>query len=332
MIECKQSGTARPGSVLFAAFAIPLVFIVSACAQQKPPPANQALSKPAKVESVPAAPVVAAAAPRVNAQRAMQYLREIVAFGPRPVGSAGHRKLQAYLRSHLKADNLEEDTFTAQTPEGPMAMTNFIAKFPGAKDGLIVIAGHYDTYKPVRNFVGANDAGSSTALLLELANHLRGKKRAGYSVWLVFLDGEEAVRQWSPVDSLYGSRHLAQKWQNDGAAQKIKAFLLIDMIGDADLSIDRDQNSTTWLVQLIYEAAARLGYQSYFFRRTLAIEDDHMPFLALGIPAIDLIDFEYGYGNAVWHTPEDTLDKISPKSMAIVGNVLLQAVAMLDAR
>ena len=261
----------------------------------------------------------------------MQYVREIVAFGPRPAGSPAHQKLENYLRSHLRVDNLEEDAFAASTPNGPVAMRNFIAKFPGSRDGIIVVAGHYDT-KPLPNFVGANDGGSSTGLPLELTNELRGPKRDGYSVWVVFLDGEEAFKEWSPTDSVYGSRHLAEKWQKDGTAKKIKAFLLVDMVGDADLNIERDPNSTPWLEDLVLSAATRLGYQSHFFGRTAAMEDDHLPFAKIGVPVADLIDFDYGYNNVFWHTPQDTLDKLSANSLEIVGGVVLESIRSLDQR
>jgi Zn-dependent M28 family amino/carboxypeptidase len=273
-------------------------------------------------------------APRVNAARAMQYTREVTAFGPRPIGSAHHKKLEEYILAHLKGDEVESDSFTADTVEGKFPVRNLIAKYPGTKDGIIVIAGHYDTNYPLRNtkYVGANDGGSSTAILLELANQLRGKKREGYSVWLVWTDGEEAVRTWTATDSLYGTRHLAQKWQADGTIRKIKAFLLADMIGDADLNIDQDENSTQWLEELVYQAATRLGVQSHFFERRIAVEDDHLPFVKLGVPSADLIDLEYGYGNVFHHSPQDTLDKLSPKSLQIVGDVILQTVWMLDAK
>jgi len=268
----------------------------------------------------------------VNSARAMQYVKEIVAFGPRPIGSANHKKLEQYIISHLKGDHVEDDSFTADTPEGKFPVRNIIAKFPGKKDGVIVIAGHYDTNYPLRNtgYVGANDGGSSTAILLEIANQLRGRKGHGYSVWLLWTDGEEAVKQWSDTDSLYGVRHLAEKWQNDGTLKKIKAFLLADMIGDADLNIEREQNSTPWLEDLVLQAATRLGYQSHFYARTLAIDDDHLPFVRRGVPCADLIDLDYGYGNVFHHTPQDTVDKLSPKSLEIVGNVILQTVWMLD--
>ena len=271
--------------------------------------------------------------PAIDSARAFQYVKEIVAFGPRPLGSANHKKVEDFLLAHLKGDEVENDLFTADTPEGKFPVHNVVAKFPGSKDGIIVIASHYDTNYPFRNtsYVGANDGASSSALLLEFANQLRGKQRNGYSVWLVWDDAEEAMKTWTDADSLYGIRHLAEKWQADGTLKKIKVFLLADMIGDADLNIDRDTNSTPWVEDLVYEAATRLGYQSHFFARTVpGMEDDHMPFVKRGVPAADIIDFDYGYDNVFWHTTQDTVDKLSPKSLEIVGDTMLEAVGILD--
>src|SRR3954469_2903749 len=270
--------------------------------------------------------------PKVNAARAMQYTREVTAIGPRPIGSAGHKKVEAYIREHLKGDNVEEDVFTAETPAGKFEMRNFIAKYPGTKDGIIVVSGHYDTNYPLKHYVGANDGGSSTALLLELANQFRGKKLDGYSVWLVWFDGEEAVQDWTATDSLYGSRHLAQKWRQAGMLTKIKAFLLLDMIGDADLNVDRETNSTSWLQEMVYQAASKLGHQSYFYGRSLPIEDDHIPFVQMGVPSVDLIDMNYGPGDSYHHTPKDTIDKVSAKSLGIVGDVVLGTVQLVNAK
>lgn len=324
-----------------AAFAAALVIAMSlcACSQQKtsaasPDNANLQtssgpLSAPAKAANVSYGPL-----PHLDGVRALQYTKDVVAFGPRYVSSPGHKKVEEYLRAKLKGDNLEEDRFTATTPDGRFPMTNYIAKFPGTKDGLIVLTGHYDTIYNRKDFVGANDGGSSTGILLALADQLRSQmkngKREGYSVLLVWFDGEEAFRHWTDTDSTYGSRHLAEKWNQDGTAKKIKAFLLADMIGDADLNIERDMNSAPWLEDLIYQSATALGYQSHFFRREAAMEDDHVPFAKIGVPVADLIDFDYGYENAFWHTKEDTLDKLSPKSFEIVGNVMLLTVRMVD--
>jgi glutaminyl-peptide cyclotransferase len=270
----------------------------------------------------------------VNAARTMQYVKEIVAFGPRPVGSANHKKVEQYILSHLKGDTVEDDAFVAATPAGKLPVRNIIAKFPGTRDGIIVIASHYDTNYSLRDtsYVGANDGAATTAILLELANQLRGAKRSGYSVWLFFTDGEEAIKNWTDSDSIYGSRHLAEKWEKDGTLKKIKAFLLADMIGDADLNVDRDANSTRWLEDLVLQAATSLGYQSHFFARTIATGDDHTPFVQRGVPCADLIDFDYGYDNVFWHTPQDTVDKLSPKSLEIAGNVILETVRLVDSR
>ena len=292
--------------------------------------------------TTPSYPQDNAPLPSIDGDRAMKYVREIVAFGPRPIGSANHKKVENYILAHLKGDEVEQDFFTADTPEGKLPVHNILAKFPGAKDGIIVIASHYDTNYPLRNtsFVGANDGGSSSGLLLEFANQLRGKKNDGYTIWLVWDDAEEAIKPDGTTgiprempfekDSLYGITHLADKWQADGTLKKIKAFLLADMVGDADLNIEHDANSTPWLEDVVYEAATRLGYQSHFFARTMEVDDDHIPFVKRGVPSADFIDFNYGYNDVFWHTTQDTIDKLSPKSLEIVGSTMLETIRILD--
>jgi len=314
------------------------VLVSLACERTKD--AVQIQPEPAPAASAPSAPLNlppdSGPPPAFDGERAMQYVKEIVKFGPRPLASPSHKKVEDYLDSHLKGDQVEDDTFTAETNIGKFPVHNIIAKFPGSKDGIIVVASHYDTNYPLRNtpYVGANDGGSSSALLLEIANQLRGKPRDGYAVWLVWDDAEEAMKPDTEVDfmkdSLYGITHLAEKWQADGTLKKIKAFLLADMVGDADLNIDRDSNSTPWLQSVVFEAATRLGYQSHFFNRTLGMEDDHLPFVKRGVPCVDVIDFLYGYNNVFWHSPQDTADKLSPKSLQIVGSVMLETVRILD--
>lgn len=289
---------------------------------------TSAMARPVSVSTISTS---AAAKPDINGNHVLQYVKEIVAFGPRPPGSQGHAKLEQYIHSKLKGVDVENDTFTAKTPVGDFPMNNIIAKFPGKKDGIIVVAGHYDTVYHLKNFVGANDGGSSTALLLALADQFRGKPLDGYSVWLVWTDGEEAFVKWTDTDSVYGTRHLAQKWQ-DGTAKKIKAFILVDMIGDADLDIQQETNSTPWLSELVYQAATNLGYQSHFYQYKTGIEDDHMPLLKIGVPAVDIIDLDYGYNNVFWHTPQDTVDKLSPQSLAISGDVVLETIRLVNAR
>jgi glutaminyl-peptide cyclotransferase len=289
--------------------------------------AAQASSSPTK----PLEPVGPAL--HIDAARAMQYTKEIVAFGPRWDGSKGMEQVYAYLKGKLKADQVEEDVFTAETSIGKVPMRNIIVKFPGTKDGVIVVASHYETNYWLRdtNFVGANDGAATSALLLAMADQLRGKKLEGYSVWLVFLDGEESMtRQWHTNDALWGSRHLAQKWHDNGTSKKVKAFLLADMIGDADLDIYRDQNSTPWLEDVVLQAATRLGYQSHFFAATNTVEDDHIPFARAGMPVADIIDLDYGYNNSYHHTTQDTVDKLSVDSLKISGDVILETIRLVN--
>jgi Zn-dependent M28 family amino/carboxypeptidase len=267
--------------------------------------------------------------------RALEYTRQFVtASGPRWVGSPGHAKAEAFLKKQFAKDQLEEDTFTSNTPAGPQEMHNFIVRFPGKKDGVIVLASHYETNYPLRdiNYVGANDGGSTTGLLIEMANHLRGRTLDGYSVWLVFFDGEEAFQSWSDSDSTYGSRHLAAKWDRDGTLKRIKAFIILDMLGDKDLDIQRDSNSTGWLLDLIQKAASKNGDQSYFFQQQTTDSDDHIPFVKRGVPSADIIDLNYGYQNTFWHTAQDTMDKLSAKSLSIAGNTMLETIRLLNQR
>ena len=323
-----------------ASVLISLTMSAVACSKQEPAsfssaemkPAATALANPAPAATPPVADS-SVPKPNINGNHVMQYVKEVVAIGSRPVGSAGHAKVEPYILSKLKGVDVEQDKFTAQTPVGKFQMNNIVAKFPGRKDGIIVVAGHYDTPHPLpKSYVGANDGGSSTALLLALADQFRDKERDGYSVWLVWTDGEEAFVKWTATDSLYGTKHLAQQWQQDGTARKIKAFILVDMIGDADLDIQKETNSTPWLSDLVYQAATNLGYQSHFYQIQTSIGDDHMPMLKVGIPAVDIIDLDYGYNNVFWHTPQDTVDKLSPQSLAISGNVVLETIRLLDAR
>jgi Zn-dependent M28 family amino/carboxypeptidase len=280
------------------------------------------------------ASLAALAQPHFNGAKALDYAREFVSIGPRWPTSPGHLKAEQFLRAHFQHDQVEEDTFAADTPIGPVAMRNFIVRFPGKKDGIIVLATHYETNYWLKNinFVGANDGGSTVGLLMAIADQLRGKTLDGYSVWLVFFDGEEAIQTWSDSDSTYGSRHLAAKWGRDGTLGKIKAFILADMIGDKDLDIQRETNSTPWLTALVQQAAKKFGDQRYFFQRDEAVEDDHLAFVHRGVPSIDVIDLDYGPKNSYHHTAQDTMDKISAASLTIDGDVFMETIRLIDQR
>jgi Zn-dependent M28 family amino/carboxypeptidase len=295
-------------------------------------------------------PVAAQKAPaqnspaRFNGQAAYNLTRQYIAAAPkRWVGSPGHAKAEAFIKDHFKPEiaqgRFETDRFTASTPAGLLEMRNYIVRYPGKKDGIIVLASHYETNYPLRdiNFVGANDGGSTTALLIEMGNYLRAHPPQGYSVWLVFDDGEEAIQSWSASDSLYGTRHLAAKWSQDGTLKKIKAFLLADMIGDKDLNIDRDANSTPWLLDMLKQAAKNTGHSAYVFKNSTAVEDDHLPFAKRGVPVLDIIDIDYGprtfsMPDGYHHTAEDTLDKISAHSLQIAGDLFLEMIRLINQR
>ncbi len=286
-------------------------------------------------------PASAGAQQHFDGAKAYEYAREFVAIGPRWPTGPGHVKAEEFLRSHFQRahDQLEEDAFTADTPIGPVPMRNFIVRFPGKKNGVILLGTHYETNYPLRyiGFVGANDGAATTGLLMAIGDRLHaetasGKKLEGYSVWLVFFDGEEAINSWSRSDSTYGSRHLAARWGRDGTLGQIKAFLLADMIGDKDLDIQRESNSTGWLVSLVGQAAKKFGYERYFFQREMAVEDDHLPFVERGVPSIDVIDLDYGTNNSYHHTAQDTLDKVSAHSLTIDGDVFMETIRLIDLR
>jgi glutaminyl-peptide cyclotransferase len=265
---------------------------------------------------------------------ALEFTAKAVSFGPRPAGSEANRRLQAYIEGQLKSFGcaVQTDSFTADTPLGPKPMKNIIAKLPGSSGKAMVITGHFDTkLMPTISFVGANDGGSSTGLLLELARVLAKQPRKD-EIDIVWFDGEEAFINWTDTDSVYGSRHLAGKWAADGTLRKVKALINVDMIGDRDLELINEVNSGEELRKLVWSTAAELGYSKQFAHNTQPIADDHIPFIRLGVNAIDLIDFDYGPNHSYWHNGQDTLDKLSPASFDVMGKVLLGVLKKLEAK
>jgi len=270
--------------------------------------------------------------------RAFDDLKHLVSFGPRPPGSDALARSREWIIAQLRKSGaqVEEDSFIGNTPLGNIPMTNLIAKFPGAKSQVVMLAGHYDTMRADGfKFVGANDGGSSASFLLERARVLSWRQNQ-FTYSLVFFDGEEALQQWSAADSLYGSRHLVQKLAARGDLSKIYAMMLVDMIGDAQLDIHRESSSTGWLQDIIFNNARRLGYGKYFLENPLATDDDHIPFVNAGVSAVDLIDFDYGPRNGAhpngsyWHTAMDTPEHCSPLSMTIVGRVVMATLDELE--
>jgi len=265
--------------------------------------------------------------------RAYKHVEQLVAIGPHAAGSEGIHRAQAYIVSQLKSFGCpveEQDFHATSTPIGDVAMKNILVKIPSTNPNILIFSSHYDT-KRVDNFVGADDGGSSTGVLLELARLLCARKNAE-TIWLAFFDGEEDFNlNWSSRDDTYGSRELAASLAVSGNLKHVKAMILVDMVGPTNPIYRRDANSTPWLVELVWTTAARLGYGKVFVNDANAMEDDHIPFVQRGVPSADIIDFE----NSVleyWHTPHDTLDKIDPRTLAITGHVLIESVPELEKR
>ncbi|HUQ95341.1 MAG TPA: M28 family peptidase [Bryobacteraceae bacterium] len=273
-----------------------------------------------------------AAASDFNGARALESTRQAVALGPRPAGSAAIVKLQAMIRTELRGAgwSVTDDAFAAATPVGRVPMRNIIGKLSGSSGRAIVYSGHYDTKAiPGMNFVGANDGGSSTGWLLEMARVLPNLKRKD-DVYVVFFDGEEAFGQWSETNGTYGSRHLAERWRREGTLARIRALFNVDMIGDKQFTVVDELNSSIALRKMVRGVARELGHGSSFPDVASALEDDHLPFVRLGVNAVDLIDFDYGPSHSWWHTEADTMDKLSSRSLQIIGDVLLEVYRRLQ--
>jgi len=265
-----------------------------------------------------------------DGNRAFAHVAKQVSFGPHPSGLPAIVKVQEYLLSELKSYGctVEADAFSTDTPVGRIPMKNIVVKIPGAKPEIILLGTHYDT-KKMDNFVGADDGGSSTAVMLELAR-LLCPQHGRDAVWIAFLDGEEAVQNWSETDGRYGSRQMAARLAASGDLKKIRAFLLADIVGGRTAQFPRESSSTPALIDLVWNTAARLGYSSIFLNESSEAQDDHDSFMKRGVPAVDVIgDFVH---NGYWHTPQDALDKISPKTLAIVGHVFIESIKQLQTK
>lgn len=279
-----------------------------------------------------ASAAVSAQAPGAfDSTKAWEHLRQQVAIGPRPSGSPGNLKNREYITRTLAAIGLKtvEQAWTATTPLGPIKMVNLIATIPGQRTERIIIASHFDTklFREFR-FVGASDGASSTAALLELARVIKARPQLPFTIELLFLDGEEATGEWVGTDNTYGSRHYVEVARKTGTLKSLKAMILLDMIGDRDLNIRRESNSTPWLTDIVWNVARKLGHQRHFIEESMAVEDDHLPFLKAGIPSIDIIDLDY----PAWHTAQDTLDAVSARSLQVVGDVVVAALPEIEQR
>jgi glutaminyl-peptide cyclotransferase len=280
-----------------------------------------------------------------NAQHAYDDTAKVVGFGERWPGSPGHKKTEDLIHQVLQKDGaqIEADDFTAKSPKGPIAVHNIIGKFNVSgdpKQKIFILAGHYDTLFKPAGFVGANDGGSSTAILLAFADALTGQKTK-MQIWLVWTDFEEAVNSFFDANDggLYGSKHLAQKLKANGIVPRVKGFFLLDMIGDKDLSVARETNSARWLQDYIAQAARQLGYTQYFFQYEEGVIDDQQSFIDVGIPSVDVVDAMFGRMGPKFdnmgefhHANTDTMDKVSVHSFEVVGKTILRAVELIDSQ
>ena len=257
-----------------------------------------------------------------SGDKAFYHVQRLVDFGPRPPASVAIKKSRAYIVEVLKSLGwtVTEQAFTDNTPRGEIQFVNVIARFGGNKDAadLFLLCSHYDTktFDTIR-FVGANDGGSSTGLLLEMARVLALQPHLAAKTELVFFDGEEAYENFTESDGLYGSRHFAKQLVQDGTAKHFRGGILFDMVGKRALEITLPPDSPAQIVRDIFTAADALKLRNHFTYFDQDITDDHTPLNAIGIPVVDLIDFHF----PAWHTAEDTIDKLSPESLKIVGSV-----------
>ena len=274
--------------------------------------------------------------PPFDGQRAFAEVAALVMFSPRDAGTIGGREAADHILKKLESFGLEAriDIFTDMTPEGEKTFRNVIGQIRGKNDRWIILGSHFDTMPGIENFQGANDSGSSTGVLLELARMIsEAKIIPEVGILFAFFDGEEGIAHYIPGDGLHGSRRLALQLVESGTEKKVDAMILLDMVGDKNQHFTIPANSPRDLVKEVLNAAHAVGHRDRFsLSRDLIITDDHTPFLEIGIPAIDLIDFKFGSKpglNDYWHTEADNLENISTESLEIIGEITLKLVEKL---
>lgn len=277
----------------------------------------------------------------ITGRDALEQVKKFITISPRDSGTDGARDAAVYLSDRMKEIGLqvETDVFTNTTPGGDTVFRNVVATLPPGGQGngdapIIVLVSHYDTKSGIGDgFTGANDSGSSTGLLLELARVLKEYGRTTCELRFAFVDGEECMERYSLRDGLHGSRRLAARMRSGSAAGRVKGVIVVDMIGDADLGVTIPRNSTRDLVSVAFKAAERTGHRRKFTFAEGDILDDHVPFLQHRFPAIDLIDFKYGSApgrNDYWHTMEDSIDKLDAGSLEAIGQVVIEMINILS--
>jgi len=332
----KQYGAARSllanSGTTLCFLLLPLLFI-GCPGKDGPGNARNAPEKPA------ASPGIAPGGIAFDGERAMEHVKKQMDIGPRIPGSPELARTREYLIASLKSSGLAVTTneFSASTPLGEKRMVNITAEIPGESNEVIIISSHYDSkyYKDMR-FVGANDPGTSVGTLLEIGRVLgANQQKPKLTYWLVFFDGEEAFCEgWDECskpgapDNTYGSRHYVAELRRKNEVARVRAMILLDLMGYKNLMLGRDTLSTRWLQDIVWLTARQIGNEKYFIDRPEGVgADDHEPFLRAGIPSVDLIQLN---GYPYWHTAEDTLDKVSAQSMKIVGVTVIASLPRLE--
>jgi Zn-dependent M28 family amino/carboxypeptidase len=279
------------------------------------------------------------AAVAFNGERAMEHVKKQIEIGPRVSGSTELEKTRGYIIGLLSSYGLKikTDEFTADTPVGQKKMVNITAELLGDSTDVIIIASHYETkYFKDMLFVGANDPASSVATLLEMARVLAtGQYKPKKTYWFVFFDGEEAFcEEWDECskpgapDNTYGSRYYVSQLQKQNELERVGAMILLDLMGYKNLELGRDTLSTRWLLDIIWSTGRGLGHKKIFVDRDEGVGgDDHEPFLQAGIDAVDIIQLN-SYPH--WHRADDTIDKVSARSMKIVGDTVLASLPRIE--
>ncbi len=329
-------GRARLNNSALALCLLTLSLVLTGCPKNEPPPNARIATSERPAEPNPA---VVPGAVAFNGERAMEHVKKQVEFGPRIPGSPELAKTREYIVNSLKSSGLvvTTDEFSASTPIGQKKMFNITAEIPGESQALLIISSHYDSkyYKDMK-FVGANDPGSSVGTLLEIGRVLGARQQKPKMTYrLVFFDGEESFCEgWDECskpgapDNTYGSRHYVSQLRKNNELDRVRAMILLDLMGYKDLELGRDTLSTRWLQDIVWRTAREIGHGKYFVDRPEAVgADDHEPFLREGIPAVDLIQLS---GYPYWHRADDTPDKVSAQSMKIVGEVVLASLPRVE--
>ena len=288
--------------------------LLSACGGRRPP------EPPARVD-----------ASQFSGEKAFEETAALVAIGPRVSGTAGGQRAAFHLLDRLRSMGVDArlEVFTNSTPSRTTVYRNVVGILPGKGSGIVILGSHYDTKYGIAGFVGANDSGSSSGALLEVARVLAASPVLDPEVRVVFFDGEEAFAAYGPNDGLQGSRHHARRLKAEGKVDDVRAMILMDMVGDRNLTVTLPNNGSPWLTSAVLQAAHAENARSKFTLFPFEVGDDHDPFREMGIHAVDVIDFQYGSRpglNDYWHTEQDALDKLSAESLRIVGRVVLRTL------